>query len=125
MVLSGGSYGWERVSEEWIAWVMESVKGGKICINVNGERSPYFSTYRGLRQTDPLSLLLFSLVVDVLGVMLDKAKSKGHIKGVIEHLIPRGIIHIQYIDDTVIMVDGSTQSLTNLKLILYYTALSG
>lgn len=119
MVLSGGSYGWERVPKEWIARVMKFVKGEKVCINVNSERSPYFSIYRGLRQRDPLSPLLFNLVADVLGAMLDKAKSKGHIKGVLEHLIPGGIIHIHYVDDTVIMVDGSTQSLTNLKLILY------
>lgn len=34
----------------WVKWVMESVKGDKVCINVNGVRSNYFSTYRGLRQ---------------------------------------------------------------------------
>jgi hypothetical protein len=57
-------------------------------------RSNYFSTFRGLRQGDPLSSQLFNIVVDVLGVMLDKAISKGHIKGVLGHLIPKGISHI-------------------------------
>lgn len=90
-----------------------------MCINVNGERSNYFSTYRGLRQGDPLSPLLFNLVADVLGILLDKAVTKGHIKGVLDYLIPGGISHIQYADDTVIMVDGSVQSIRNLKLILY------
>jgi hypothetical protein len=51
--------------------------------------------------------------------MLDKAISKGHIKGVLGHLIPEGISHIQYADDTAIMIDGSIQSIRNLKLILY------
>jgi hypothetical protein len=51
--------------------------------------------------------------------MLDKAKNKGHLKGVMEHLIPGGITHIQYAGDTVIMVDGSIKSITTLKLILY------
>jgi hypothetical protein len=55
---------------KWINWVMSTVKGGKICINVNGERSDYFRTFRGLRQGDPLSPLLLNLVADALGVML-------------------------------------------------------
>jgi len=61
----------------WINWVMSTVKDGKVCINVNGERSPYFKTFRGLRQGDPLSPLLFNLVADALGVLLDKAVGKG------------------------------------------------
>lgn len=36
-----------------------------------------------------------------------------------DDLIPRGISHIQYADDTVIMLDGSENSIRNLKLILY------
>jgi hypothetical protein len=55
---------------KWINWVMSTVKGGKVCINVNGERSDYFRTFRGLRQGDPLSPLLLNLVADALGVML-------------------------------------------------------
>ena len=39
---------------------------------------------------DSLSPLLFNLVADVLGVLLDKAVTKGHIKGVLDYLIPRG-----------------------------------
>lgn len=72
-----------------------------------------------MRQGDPLSPLLFNLVADALGVMLQKAVSRGHINGVLKDLIPGGISHIQYVDDTVIMVDGSDKSIINLKLILY------
>jgi hypothetical protein len=72
-----------------------------------------------LRQGDPLSPLLFNLVVDALGVMLQKVVSRGHINGVLEDLFPGGISHIQYADNTLIMVDGSDKSIINLKLILY------
>jgi len=63
--------------------------------------------------------LLFNLVANVLSVLLNKAVAKKHIKGVLEDLIPEGITHIQYADDTVIMLDGSENSIRNLKLILY------
>jgi hypothetical protein len=59
-------------------------------------------------------------VADALGVLLNKAIQKGHIKGVLEDLIPGGVSHIQYADDTVIMVDGSVDSIRSLKLILYF-----
>jgi len=47
---------------KWVSWIMDTLRGGKVCINMNGERSNYFRTYRGLRQGDPLSPLLFNLV---------------------------------------------------------------
>jgi hypothetical protein len=120
---------WEQVligrnfHPKWVSWVMDTVKGGRVCINVNGKRSNYLRTFRGLRQGDPLSSLLFNLVADVLGITLNKGSDKGHIKGVLGHLIPRGISHIRYTCDIVIMIDGSDQSIRNLKL--YYIALNG
>lgn len=55
--------------------------------------------------------------------MIDKAINKGHIRGVLEDLIPGGwgggVSHIQYADDMVIMTNGSDTSIRNLKLILY------
>lgn len=45
--------------------------------------------------------------------------AKHRIIGVLPDLIPGGISHIQYADDTVIMVDGAFESIVNLKLLLY------
>lgn len=42
--------------KEWINWVMSTVEGGEVCININGQRSPYFRTFKGLRQGDPFPL---------------------------------------------------------------------
>jgi len=104
---------------KWINWVMQSVQGGRVCVNVNGQRGPYFRTFGGLRQGDLLSPLLFNLVADALSNMLDKAVAKGHLVGTLDWLIPGGVSHIQYADDTVIMIDGSEKSILSLKLILY------
>jgi hypothetical protein len=61
---------------------MRTVKGGKVCVNINGERSNFFKTFRGLRKGDLLLPLLFNLVADALSVLLDKGVEKGHISGV-------------------------------------------
>jgi hypothetical protein len=63
--------------------------------------------------------------VDVLEI-LEKAKISGHISGVVGHLIPGGgITHLQYADDTMIMVEGLELDLVNLKLLLCFEAMSG
>jgi hypothetical protein len=74
---------------------------------------------RGLRQGAPLSPLLFNLVADSLSVLMDKAVEKGLIRGILDNVIEKGISHIQYADDTVLMIDGSDKSIINLKILLY------
>jgi hypothetical protein len=69
---------------------------------------------------------LFNFVADALAAILDRAKEAGHIHGVVPHLIPRGVSHLQYADDTMILIQNSQESLTNLKfLLLCFEFLSG
>lgn len=103
----------------WIGWIKQVVEGGRVGINLNGTPGEYFRTYKGLRQGDPLSPLLFNIVTDALGTMLKNARDRGHIKGVIPHLVEGGLTHLQYADDTVIMMDRDDDSITNTKLLLY------
>lgn len=42
-------------SELWIKWMMQAVKGGRVAVEINGERGEFFRSYKGLRQGDPLS----------------------------------------------------------------------
>jgi hypothetical protein len=86
-----------------------TVENGKVCVNINGERSKFFKTFRGLRET-PLPPPLLNLVADALSVLLEAEVSKGHITGVMLDTLPGGLSHIQYADDTVIMIDGSAKS---------------
>jgi hypothetical protein len=69
------------------------MREGRVCINVNGERSAYFKTYRWLRQGDHLSPLLFNIVANALGVMPQTTISKGHLSGVLTNLIPGGFTY--------------------------------
>jgi hypothetical protein len=71
-----------------------------------------------VRQGDPLSPILFDFVVGALAAMLSKANDAGHIQGVVPHLIPRGITHLQYADDTMVMIEPTDEGIANLKLIL-------
>jgi hypothetical protein len=100
---------------------------GSTSINVNGEVGPYFRPSCGVRHGDPISPLLFNSAVDALAEILEKAKIVGHISGVVGHLIPGGgVAHLQYVDDTMIMVEGSELDIIYLKfLLLCFEEMSG
>jgi hypothetical protein len=55
------------------------------------------------------------LAADALAFIMDKAKSKGHSKGVVPYLIAGGITHLQYVDDMIQMCNYDKQSITNMK----------
>jgi hypothetical protein len=65
--------------------------------------------------------------VDVLVEILEKAKIFSHISGLVGHLIPiGGVTHLQYADDTMIMIEGSELDIANLKfLLLCFETMSG
>jgi hypothetical protein len=70
------------------------------------------------RQGDPISPLLFNFVADALAMILVRARVAGHIQGVVPHLIPGGVSHLQYADDIKILIQNSQEGLINLKFIL-------
>jgi hypothetical protein len=70
------------------------VTGGQTAISINGEIWPFFRNKRGVRQGDPLSLLLFNFMAEALSLILTSACAAGHLVGVISHLIPGGISHL-------------------------------
>ena len=98
--------------------IEQLVSGGQTAISINGQVGPYFRNKRGVRQGDPLSPLLFNFVVEALSAMLSAAYAAGHIQGVVPHLFPGGVSHLQYADDTLILIQANDEAVANLKFIL-------
>ena len=67
---------------------------------------------------DPLSPILFNIVVDMLAVLISRAKEMGQIQGVVPHLVDEGLSILQYADDTVIFMDNDLERAKNMKLLL-------
>ncbi|XP_071740858.1 uncharacterized protein [Rutidosis leptorrhynchoides] len=55
-----------------VDWIMVCVESASFSICINGELHGYFRGKRGLRQGDPLSPLLFTLVMEALTLMLNR-----------------------------------------------------
>jgi hypothetical protein len=51
---------------------------------------------------------------------MSRAGERGYIRGVVSHLIPGGkISHVQYVDNTILMVEGDDNLIIHMKFILY------
>jgi hypothetical protein len=91
---------------------------GHVGIKINDQVEPNFQTKKGLRQGDPISPLLFNIVVDMLVILIKRAKDDGQINGVVLHLVDDGLSILQYVDDTFIFLDHDIEKAKNLKLLL-------
>jgi hypothetical protein len=52
-----------------------------------------FQTKKLVRQGDPLLTILFNIVVDMLVILINRAKEEGQISGVIPNLVDEGLYH--------------------------------
>ena len=66
-------------------------------------------------------------MVDALASILDLAKRAGHIRGVFPYLVAKGgLALLQYVDDAIMLVEGSDEDVQNLKfLLLCFQEMSG
>jgi hypothetical protein len=78
-------------SSIWCKWVASFMEGGHLGVKVNDTVGQNYQTKKGVRQGDPLSPLLFNIVVDMLAVIINRAKSEGQVKGVIPDLTDDGL----------------------------------
>ncbi|XP_074300097.1 uncharacterized protein LOC141631307 [Silene latifolia] len=91
--------------------IMECVSSTSYSLAVNGETFGYFQGKRGLRQGDPLSLLLFTICLEYLSRLLERIQ---RVKGFKYHpLCARvGFTHLCFADDLVVFCRGDMTSLT-------------
>jgi hypothetical protein len=70
--------------------------------------------------------MLFNIVVDMLAILIERAKSDGKIAGIVPHLVDGGLSILQYVDDTILFMEHDIEKAKNLKLILsVFEQLSG
>jgi hypothetical protein len=81
------------------------MKGGHVGVKINDQIRQNFQTKKRVRQGDPLSPILPNIVVDMLAILIKRAKGEGQIAGVIPHLIDDGLSILQYTDDAILFME--------------------
>ena len=108
---------------KWSGWIKACVTSVQFLVLVNGSPKGFFGSSRGLRQSDPLSPLLFLLIMEVLSRIIRKTKECGLIHGF--HVEPVNsigvrIFHLLFADNTILFCNASTEQLLSIRLALSY-----
>jgi hypothetical protein len=89
----------------WCKWISSFIEGRHVAIKINDQVASNFQTKKRVRQGDPLSPILFNIVVDMLAILINRAKIEGQIADVIPHIFDDDLSILQYADDTILFMD--------------------
>ncbi|GKA96079.1 sugar transport protein 13 [Tanacetum coccineum] len=93
-----------------IKWILACVTSTSFSISLNGDIHGYFKGKRGLRQCDPLSPYLFTLVMEVLTLMLKRRVYLSESFRYHHHCENLQIINICFADDLFLFARGNVES---------------
>ncbi|GJU94462.1 hypothetical protein Tco_1319218 [Tanacetum coccineum] len=98
-----------------ILWIMECVTSTSYSICINGSLYGYFQGKRGLRQGDPLSPYLFTLVMEILTLMLNRRVVESGLFTYHRYCSKIELINLCFADDLFIFSYGDVQLVTIIK----------
>ena len=104
---------------KWRGWIKVCVTSVRFSVLVNGSSEGFFGSSRGLRLGDPLSPLLFLLIMEVLSRLLRKTKESNLIQGFHVGAVNYVGVHISYLlfaDDTILFCDASREQMLSIRL---------
>ncbi|GJU56052.1 putative RNA-directed DNA polymerase [Tanacetum coccineum] len=93
-----------------IKWVMACVTSMSFSIGLNGNLHGYFKGKRGLRQGDPMSLYLFTLVMEILSLMLKRRVCEDDEFAYRKKCSKQKFIDICFEDDLILFAHGDVHS---------------
>ncbi|GJT85212.1 hypothetical protein Tco_1066929 [Tanacetum coccineum] len=101
--------------DRMVSWIMECVSTTSFSININGSLHGYFKGRRGLRQGDPLSPYLFTLVMKVLTLMLHRRVRESSNFTYHRHCSKLDLINLCFADDLFLFAHGDVNSVMVIK----------
>ncbi|GJV06019.1 hypothetical protein Tco_1343675 [Tanacetum coccineum] len=93
-----------------VAWIMECVSSTSYSISINGTLHGYFKGKWGLRQGDPMSPYLFTLVMEVLTLIIQRRVEASNTFTYHHYCSKLNIINLCFADDLFLFVHGDVNS---------------
>ena len=88
---------------------------------VNRSPTNFFGNFKGLRQGDPLSLLLFLIIMEVFSRMVKRMEMAGLLNGFkADGRRGRGecVSHLLFADDIILFCDAEVEQVLHVRLLL-------
>ncbi|KAJ6836362.1 uncharacterized protein M6B38_328180 [Iris pallida] len=101
----------------WVAMVRECICSPTFSVLIQGTPHGYFSSNRGLRQGDPLSPYLFTLVMEYFTCMMDLAVHSQRIVPLFRLVSPI-VSHLIYADDLLVLLQPTIRGMSALSDIM-------
>ena len=102
-------------------WITVFYNECESCLSINGHITERFKLGRGCRQGDPLSPYMFSLCVEILGILV---RNNKNIKGI--EIYGNEFKISQFADDTTLLLDWCEQTLiASMETLQNFTHISG
>ena len=106
---------------KWCKWIRTCISTIQFSVLINGSLADFFGSSRGLRQGDPLSPLLFLIMMEVFSRMLRRVEGAGLIRGFnLEGRRDGGerVSHLLFADDTILFCDANEEQILHIRLLL-------
>ncbi|GJZ56704.1 hypothetical protein Tco_0612198 [Tanacetum coccineum] len=102
-----GAFGFHH---RMVAWIMECVTSTSFSICINGRLHGYFKGKRGLRQGDHMSPYLFTLIMEVLTLMLQRRVRDSEMFTYHRYCSKLELINLCFVDDLFLFAHGDVHS---------------
>ncbi|GKB97474.1 hypothetical protein Tco_0983611 [Tanacetum coccineum] len=96
--------------DRMIHWIMECVTSTSFSLSINGVLHGYFKGQRGLRQGDPMSPYLFTLIMEILTLMLQRRVREDDSFTYHRYCDKLDIINLCFADDLFLFAHGDADS---------------
>uniref|UniRef100_A0A251VRU4 Putative RNA-directed DNA polymerase, eukaryota, Reverse transcriptase zinc-binding domain protein n=1 Tax=Helianthus annuus TaxID=4232 RepID=A0A251VRU4_HELAN len=104
--------------QKWCNWVWGVLCSARASVLVNGSPTFDFKCSKGMRQGDPISPFLFTIVMETLSCLVRKAVEESVIKGI---QLPNDgplLSHLFFADDALLVGEWSEENLMNIVRLL-------
>ena len=113
----------------WCRWIRTCISTVQFSVLFNESSADFFGSSRGLRQGDPLSPMLFLVMIEVFNKMMKRAEGAGLLRGFRAAGRPGGgvgVSHLLFADDTILFCNANEEQILHIRmLLLCFQAVTG
>ena len=113
----------------WCRWIRTCISTVQFSVLFNESPADFFGSSRGLRQGDPLSPMLFLVMIEVFNKMMKRAEGAGLLRGFRAAGRPGGgvgVSHLLFADDTILFCNANDEQILHIRmLLLCFQAVTG